>query len=268
MSIFDNAPTPDEGAAGATQPVADPPSQDAGGAAAEVPSGSEPEGSEGAPAPSYLDPEQYGSHLVKVKIGGEDVELPFSDAIQGVMRQGDYTRKTQELAEERRRLQQADALVAALEQNPVETLKQLASVYDLDPDAGLSPVEREPHEQQLVDMQRQLNAQQEQFTRQMMQNEIAALRSEHGDVDVPALANFASANGLTLTVAHQVMQAQEVLAKQAEAAQAEQRRQAALATQVAHNGTATQRGTVAVGAGSNPPQSIKEAWALARQMTQ
>lgn len=221
-------------------------------------------GSEGAPAPAYLDPEQYGTHLVRVKVGGEDVELPFAEAIQGVMRQQDYTQKTQSLAEERRQLQQADALVAALESDPVRTLKQLAEVYDLDPNTGLAPIERDPTEQRLVDMQRQMQQTQEQYARQMMQNEVNALRAVDPNLDLMALGQVAKEQGLTLTAAHRVMQAEQVLAKQQEAAKNEQRRQAALAAQVAHDGTATQRGSVAAGSGRQI-NSIRDAWNLAKE---
>lgn len=270
---FTETPTPDltpEGSSGEGGAPPVEPSGEAGipspeGEGLPDPSGSG-EGGEGAPAPAYLDPEQYGSHLVKVKVAGEDVELPFSEALQSVMMQQDYTRKTQELAEERRKLQQADALVAALEGNPVETLKQLAQIYDLDPDAGLAPVEREPHEQQLVDMQRQLQAQQEAITRQQIQNEVAAIRAEHGDFDVMATAQFAQERGLRLTDAFKLQKAEQLLQQQQQAAQQEQRRQAALAAQVTHQGTATQRGTVQPGAGGKVT-SLRDAWELAKQTT-
>jgi hypothetical protein len=42
--------------------------------------------------------------MVKVKIRGEDVDVPVSDLIGGYSRTQDYSRKTQELAEERRAL--------------------------------------------------------------------------------------------------------------------------------------------------------------------
>lgn len=43
---------------------------------------------------------------VTAKVGGEEVEIPLSEALQGYQRQKDYTRKTQELAEKRGELEQ------------------------------------------------------------------------------------------------------------------------------------------------------------------
>jgi hypothetical protein len=220
---------------------------------------------EGAPAPPpYLEVDQYGDHLVKIKVSGNEVELPFREAINGVMMGRDYTQKTQELAEERRRLQQADLLVAALEQNPQQTLRELAEVYDFDPDNALAPVERSEEQRQLRELQQQVQQQQEQYARQMMQNEIAAIKQQDPNADPYALAAFARENGTTLTVAHQVLQAQKVLADQQEAQAAEQRRQAALAASQVHDQSNTQRGSVAPGSGK-APTSLREAWALSKQ---
>lgn len=44
--------------------------------------------------------------LVKVKINGEEKEIPLAEAIAGYQRQQDYTAKTQELAQEKARIQQ------------------------------------------------------------------------------------------------------------------------------------------------------------------
>lgn len=43
---------------------------------------------------------------VTAKIDGEEQEIPLSEAMQGYQRQQDYTRKTQELASQRRELEQ------------------------------------------------------------------------------------------------------------------------------------------------------------------
>lgn len=271
---FTETPTPDltpEGSSGEGGAPPVEPSGEAGipspeGEGLPDPSGSG-EGGEGAPAPAYLDPEQFGSHLVKVTVQGNEVELPFAEAVKGIMLQQDYTQKTQGLAEERRKLQQADALVAALEADPVGTLKQLSDIYDLTPsDGGFSPVERDPQEQRLVEMERTLAAQQEAFARQQIEAEVAAIRAEHGDFDVMATAQFARDRGLRLADAFNLMQFHQLKQQQAETAQQEQRRQAALATQVAHQGTSTQRGTVQPGT-NKPVTSLRDAWELAKQQT-
>lgn len=192
--------------------------------------------------------------------------MPFSEALQGIMRQQDYTQKTQGLAEERRKLQQADALVAYLESNPEGAIRELAGIYDLDLANELRPIERPAEEQRLIDMQRQLAAQQEAITRQQIESEIAAIRAEHGDFDVRATAQFAQERGLRLSDAFNLMQYEQLRTQQQEQAQQEQRRQAALAAQVAHQGTSTQRGTVQPGS-NKPVSSLRDAWDLAKQQT-
>ena len=53
--------------------------------------------------------------LYAIKIDGEEQQVSLEELQQGYQRQADYTRKTQEIAVERERLQQAEAIVSALE---------------------------------------------------------------------------------------------------------------------------------------------------------
>jgi hypothetical protein len=217
---------------------------------------------EAAPAPQYLDIDQFGDYLVKVKIDGSEQELPFSKVRDGLMMQEAFTRRTQELAEERRALRQADALVAALDRDPAATIQQLSEVYDLDPASGFQPVERTPEEIQFRQQQAQLAAQQQQLNRQRIEAEIATLKSQYGDLDVQATARYASENGLTLTAAYKAMEFDRLREQQAQQAQQEQARARALAAQSVHSGAGTQRGAV----GATPPKitSVRDAWMAAK----
>lgn len=73
-----------------------------------------------------FDLEQYGSHLVTIKVDGVDQKVPVSELRNGFMRQSSYTQKTQELAAERSRLAAAESLASAYERNPQETIRFLA----------------------------------------------------------------------------------------------------------------------------------------------
>lgn len=214
------------------------------------------------PEPVYFNADDYKDHLVKLKVGGQDVELPLSEALAGAMRAQDYTRKTQELAEERRRLFQAEALAASLENDAERTIRQLAEVYDLDV-SGLQPVQREPEEQRLIEARRELAAREAAINRQRIQNEIQALTQEFGDFDVPAVAQFAYQTGTDLTTAYKAMNYDLQRQQQQEAARQEAARQAARNAQVAHSGATTQRGSI----GEAPIQvnSIQDAFRLAQQ---
>jgi hypothetical protein len=57
------------------------------------------------------------------------VSVPLREAIDGYSRQADYTRKTQELAEQQRQAQFGLTLQQALEANPQETLRILQAQY-------------------------------------------------------------------------------------------------------------------------------------------
>lgn len=76
-----------------------------------------------------LDIDQYGNYRVPVKVDGEEDLVPLAEARNGFMRQADYTRKTQELAQQRQELGWATAMKAALDQDPVGTLQLLSQHY-------------------------------------------------------------------------------------------------------------------------------------------
>ena len=53
----------------------------------------------------YLSVEEYSNHRVPVKLDGEELQIPLSEAIAGYQRQADYTRKTQELSQQREKIE-------------------------------------------------------------------------------------------------------------------------------------------------------------------
>lgn len=73
-------------------------------------------------------------------------KITLDEARNGWLRQSDYTKKTQELAEMRSRLAEAEAITAALQQDPVGTLKALQDAFGVslgesqdDPYADMDP---------------------------------------------------------------------------------------------------------------------------------
>ena len=73
--------------------------------------------------------EEPAGDTYAVKVDGEEQEVTLNELRDGYQRQSDYTRKTQELASERKRLQQAEAIVAALESDPAGTLTALGDAF-------------------------------------------------------------------------------------------------------------------------------------------
>ena len=95
----------------------------AGGQVVEV------DGAEAEQEVPLLELDQYGNYKVPVKVDGEEQFVPLAEAVAGFQRQADYTRKTQELAQQRNELGFAAAIKAALEQDPHGTIQLLASHY-------------------------------------------------------------------------------------------------------------------------------------------
>jgi len=77
----------------------------------------------------YFAWDEYADKPVKLTVDGEEIEVPLSEALSGYQRQADYTRKTQELAEQRRQVQFAAALQEALQNDPASTVELLSQHY-------------------------------------------------------------------------------------------------------------------------------------------
>ena len=68
--------------------------------------------------------------LVTVKINGEDKQLPWSEARQGIMMHGAFTQKTQSLAEERRAFEQQQQQFGTLKADYEQRVGQLRSIFE------------------------------------------------------------------------------------------------------------------------------------------
>lgn len=129
----------------------------------------------------YLDPTELADRYVRVKVDGEEVEVPLQEALSGYSRTADYTRKTQELAAQRQQAEYALTLQRALETQPEETLRLLARRAGIE--LGQSPPPRQGWEQPSYDdgldddptsldpVQRRLDEQQAIITQLMEQRE-------------------------------------------------------------------------------------------------
>jgi hypothetical protein len=80
---------------------------------------------------AYLDVDSAGDHYVRVRVDGEDLEVPLKEALQGYSRTADYTRKTQTLAQERQAAEYALTLQRALQAQPEETIGLLARQFNV-----------------------------------------------------------------------------------------------------------------------------------------
>lgn len=81
------------------------------------------------PARQYLDVDDPDNRYVRTKVNGEEVEVPFSEALRGYSRTEDYTRKTQEVARLREEADLGIKLQVALATDPIATINLLQQRY-------------------------------------------------------------------------------------------------------------------------------------------
>ena len=83
------------------------------------------------PSRQYVEIDDPDNRYERVKVDGEDVEVPYSELVRGYSREADYTRKTQALAQQRQEAEFGLRLQQALASNPQLTLQILAQQHGL-----------------------------------------------------------------------------------------------------------------------------------------
>lgn len=134
----------------------------------------------------YFDISEYADRQVRIKLDGEEIAVPLSEAVAGYQRQADYTRKTQELASQREQMQFATAIQEALQQDPSGTIDLLQRHFGVQADSYDEPEVPEftdPLERQIWEIDQKVN-QIEQFrAEQQLQSELGRLQSKYQDFD-------------------------------------------------------------------------------------
>lgn len=155
-----------------------------------------------------LDLSEYSDHYVTVKVDGEEVRVPLSEAVAGYSRQADYTRKTQELASQKQELQWASAIRQALESDPASTLDLLSNHYGISRNDARQMVEDDPFltdfgiddpvDKRLQEIDRRVSAFEQVQAQQRLQDEIVRLQTKYGeDFDPQEVVSAALAQGNT-----------------------------------------------------------------------
>lgn len=152
--------------------------------AAPIVDGQAVEGNEGQ-EDDVFDVSQYSTKMVDVKVDGEVVRVPLSEALSGYQRQADYTRKTQELS-------RATALQQALEANPQATLQLLQQTYGVEAgnqmayaaqaeeqDDGIDP--SDPVARQMSALRAQVDELTSYRTEQVLNDTLAGLQAKYGE---------------------------------------------------------------------------------------
>lgn len=202
---------------------------------------------------------EYGDRQVTVKVDGQEQAVPLKEALDGYSRQSDYTRKTQELAAERQRLAQAEAIYQALETDPQGTMQALQEAFGIAAQSADAADDEwaDPTEQRIAALEAQIAAQQEAARQAAIDTEIAGLKQTYGDFDESSLLAHAVKFGIpNLEAAYAHMTYNDVLS----ASQKQAAEEAAIAAkrdaQVVAGGHTAADGVVTAGSG----EKVKSVW--------
>lgn len=224
--------------------------------------------------------DEYSTYKVPVKIDGEEQYIPLTEAISGYQRQADYTRKTQELAQQREQMQFASALQTALDRDPAATIDLLARHYgisrqaasDMMDDMMSEQEELDPVEAKYRNLDQRLAQFEEYQAQQQVEREISRLQEKYPDFDPTEVVTSALRMDTTDLEAVYKQIAFDKIMREVELRQQAQARQAATEQQVvdAKRGAAVVAGgSSASGAGivqqAEPIRSIRDAWAAAKE---
>jgi hypothetical protein len=146
---------------------------------------------------------RYGEQLVTLTVQGEEVQVPLKELPDGFMRREDYSRKTAEVAQERKAARWALDVQEAFASDPVGTLDAFAKAYNINLAAPTSAAPQvdpyedfEPEVAEALRQRDQLLAQQAQRLEELstrfstvendrimaeVKAEVAELREEFGD---------------------------------------------------------------------------------------
>ena len=148
----------------------------------------------------YIDVDGIGDKYVKVKVDGQELDVPVKEALSGYQRQADYTRKTQELAAQRESLQYAATLAEALQADPTGTLQLLGQHYGAQVVAN-QPTEdlelMDPIERQVYELNQKIQSFEQAQAKAELQQEITRLGSKYQDFNAPEVINHALRTGMT-----------------------------------------------------------------------
>lgn len=153
-----------------------------------------------APSYEYVNVDEIGDRYVKVKVDGQELDVPVKEALSGYQRQADYTRKTQELATQRESLQYAATLAEALQADPKGTLDLLSRHFGADTSANQVNEELEymdPMERQVYELNQKVQSFENAQAQQELEREIGRLSSKYQDFNPSEVINHALRSGVT-----------------------------------------------------------------------
>lgn len=208
---------------------------------------------------------------ITIEVNGIEVDLTEDELKQGYMRQADYTRKTQTLAEQRKEAEQALNILNALRAKPQETLSMLAQELGVE-DIAPSYEDDDPIAKRLQDFEAEVATLREREVQREIQREIDTLQSKYGVTNdqITDIMQHATKRGIDLQAAYRDLffdDAFEALrkARERKAVETEILEVKTGPAAAVHLGTGA---STTAGSGTpkvERPRSFREAYALAKQ---
>jgi len=224
-------------------------------------------------AQDYFSWDEYADKAVKLNVAGEEVDVPLREALAGYQRQADYTRKTQELSEQRKQVQFGSALQEALQNDPKNTLELLKQHYGLDEQQMSDEDElyMDPTEKQYRQLESRVKAFEQQKALNDLEKTVESLSRKYGDAfDADEVIAKALATGNSNLEAVYKQTAfdrifeQNVTANQVKAKKADDEK---AIVQAKRDATVVSKGASAKSAdvSSKPVTTLREAYELAKK---
>ena len=214
----------------------------------------------------FFDYTEIGDKYVKLQVDGQEVSVPIKEALAGYQRQADYTRKTQELSDQRKQVQYASALQEALQSDPAATLLLLQEHYGVQAQPETDEWV-DPSELQLRQLEKRIAAFEQDKALDSLNKTIDTLKSKYGeDFDADEIVAKALAEGSTdLEAVFKKASFDKIYAKSRETekkkSEEDSRTQAKRQQSVVAGGSSSKT-TVPISA---PIRTVQEAFAAARK---
>ena len=223
-------------------------------------------------AQDYFTWDEYADRPVKLNIAGEEIDVPLKEALAGYQRQADYTRKTQELSEQRKQVQFGTALQEALQNDPKSTLELLKQHYGLEEQqSSEDELLLDPVEKQYRQLESRMKAFEQEKAMRELEKTVESLSRKYGDAfDADEVIAKALATGNSNLEAVYKQTAfdrifeQNVTANQVKAKKAEDEK---AIVQAKRDATVVSKGASAKSAdvSSKPVTTLRDAFELAKK---
>lgn len=217
-----------------------------------------------------FDVTENGDKVVRLQVDGEEVVVPLKEALAGYQRQADYTRKTQELSEQRKQVQFAATLQDALQKDPESTLRLLNQQFGKSYPAVETPEDEEyltNEEKQVRELTSRLQSLEQERAMDALVRTIDTLQEKYGD-EFNADEVVFRANQLGITDLEAVFKQlafdkvyEEKTKANAKLTEEQARLNAKRGASVVSNGTTAKSSAPK----SAPPKSIQEAYEMTKR---